>query len=79
MTNKASRTRRRTSERDPWWDGRHVAIRPDVPGVKLDVGDLVLARTDEERDQVNVGIDRYATEVARSKSDDELADWLAED
>lgn len=61
----------------PWWDGRQVAIRPDVPGLEFDVGDLVLVRTDVERDEINAGIDRYATEMESATSDNELDDWLS--
>jgi hypothetical protein len=74
----AGAERRRTASR-PWWDGRQVAIRPDVPGRDFDAGDLVLVRTDEERDQINAGIDRYVAEQEGNKSDNELDDWLGKD
>jgi hypothetical protein len=74
----AGTDRRETGSR-PWWDGRQVAIRPDVPGREFDAGDLVLVRTDEERDQINAGIDRYVAELERNTSDNELDEWLGKD
>ena len=41
---------------------RWIALRPDVPG-DLNPSDLILPRTDEERDQINEGIDRYVAEL----------------
>ena len=60
----------------PWWDGRQVAIRPDVPGREFDAGDLILVRSDTERDQINGGIERFATELESGTSDDDLDGWL---
>jgi hypothetical protein len=74
----AGAERRGTGSR-PWWDGRQVAIRPDVPGREFDAGDLVIVRTDEERDQINAGIDRYVEELERNTSDNELDNWLGKD
>jgi len=70
---------RRGTDSRPWWDGRQVAIRPDVPGREFHAGDLVLVRTDEERDQINAGIDRYVAELEHNMSDNELDDWLGKD
>jgi hypothetical protein len=74
-----ARAERRGTDSRPWWDGRQVAIRPDVPGREFDAGDLVLVRTNEERDQINAGIDRYVAELEHNTSDNELDDWLGKD
>jgi hypothetical protein len=64
------------AEREPWWEGRQVAIRPDVPGNDLDPDDLVLIESDEERLEADVAIDHA---VAATKKSDELwPTWLAE-
>lgn len=76
----SSEAEQRATATRPWWDGRQVAIRPDVPGHEFDAGDLVLVRNDMERDQINGAIDRYATEESeRDSSDDELEAWLGKD
>lgn len=69
----------RASTARPWWDGRQVAIRPDVPGREFDAGDLVLVRNDTERDDINGAIDRYATELEEGDPPDELDAWFGKD
>jgi hypothetical protein len=61
----------------PWWDGRQVAIRPDVPGSHFDPGDLVLIETDDERTEMDIRIDACVDEEAQAPSDDLWPDWLA--
>jgi hypothetical protein len=56
----------------PWWNGRCVAFRPDVPA-GLNVDDLCLIRTDEERAIMHERIDAA---VAAGK-DDPWPSWLA--
>ena len=43
-------------------NGRWVVTRPDVPE-GFDPADLIIPRTDEERDQLNAGIDRWVAEM----------------
>lgn len=64
-------------EKHPWWDGRQVAIRPDVPGPSFDPGDLVLVETENERTEMNVRIDESVDEDAQAARDDLWPDWLA--
>jgi len=61
---------------DPWWDGRQVAIRPDVPGTAVDPGDLVLIKNDTERLQVQAGIDRSVDETKKKSSAELWPQWL---
>ena len=76
----SSEAEQRGTTARPWWEGRQVAIRPDVPGHEFDAGDLVLVHDDMERDQINGAIDRYATEeLERDSPDDELEAWLGKD
>jgi hypothetical protein len=64
------------AEGDPWWDGRQVAIRPDVPGTSFDPADLILVRNDSERLAAQAGIERCVDE-AKTKSSEELwPGWL---
>lgn len=63
----------------PWWDGRQVAIRPDVPGREFDPGDLVLIRTDEEWDEIEPKIDEHATKVKETPVDQLWPDWMSEE
>jgi hypothetical protein len=67
-----------TSNDDPWWNGRQVAIRPDVPGPDFDPETLVLVRSDKERPAVEARIDR-SIDATKKKSADELwPQWLWE-
>lgn len=61
---------------DPWWDGRQVAIRPDVPGPEFDPGDLVLIRTDEERLAAQAGIDKFVDDTKNKSSRELWPRWL---
>jgi hypothetical protein len=61
----------------PWWDGRQVAIRPDVPGSDVDPGDLVLVETENERTEMNVRIDRSMGQEAEVPDEELWPDWLA--
>lgn len=65
-------------ESDPWWDGRQVAIRPDVPGPGFDPMDLVIIRTDEERLKAQSRIDQSVTEIKAKSSKELWPDWLWE-
>lgn len=66
----------RTDDDEPWWDGRRVAIRPDVPGPEFDPEDLVLIRTDDERIAAQAKINRSIDEM-KAKSDKDLwPQWL---
>jgi hypothetical protein len=60
----------------PWWDGRQVAIRPDVPGPAFDPDDLVLVRSDEERVEVQSRIERSVDEAKEKSSEDLWPSWL---
>lgn len=61
---------------DPWWEGRGVAIRPDVPGSEIDPEVLVLVRTDDERIAAQAKINRTIDEM-KAKSDKDLwPQWL---
>lgn len=60
----------------PWWDGRQVAIRPDVPGSDIDPGDLVLVETEDERVEMNVRIDSSMEQEAAAPDDELWPDWL---
>jgi hypothetical protein len=61
---------------EPWWEGRGVAIRPDVPGPGFDPEALVLIRSDEERSAAQAKISRSIDDM-KSKSDRELwPQWL---
>jgi hypothetical protein len=66
----------RISKKTPWWDGRRVAIRPDVPGFDFDPEALVLIRSDEERMAAQNRIDRSIDETKSSK--DLWPHWLWE-
>jgi hypothetical protein len=61
---------------DPWWDGRQVAIRPDVPGQSFDPRNIVLVRSDSERLEAQVGIDRFVDETKGKSSGDLWPQWL---
>jgi hypothetical protein len=63
---------------DPWWDGRQVAIRPDVPGPALDPGDLVLIKSDTERIEAQTGISRFVDETKSKSPQDLWPKWLWE-
>lgn len=59
----------------PWWDGRCVVRRPDVPG-HLDVSSLQLIRSEEERAEIQARIDAAVdAEAARA---DRWPYWLAD-
>jgi len=53
----------RAGKRAPWWDGRRVAIRPDVPGPHFDPDALVLIRSDQERVAAQARIDQSIDET----------------
>lgn len=61
---------------EPWWDGRRVAIRPDVPGPKLDPEALVLIRTDDERVAAQAKIDHSINETKKKSLKELWPKWL---
>jgi hypothetical protein len=64
---------------ETWWDGRQVAIRPDVPSTAFDPRGLVLVETDAERLQAQSRISRYVSAQKQATSDDALwPSWLCE-
>jgi hypothetical protein len=68
----------RNQNERPWWDGREVVRRPDVP-TGLDPDALCLYRTDEERRLGHAAVRRFAEGIAqqaRTASVEELAGWL---
>lgn len=65
-------------DKPPWWDGRQVAIRPDVPGREFDPGDMVLIKTDEEWDQIEPQIDDYVAEVKQTPAEKLWPEWMAD-
>ncbi len=68
---------RAREDRNPWWEGRQVAVRPDVPGSTFDPGDLILIETDGERLDMGVRIDRSVAEEAETDDSDLWpAQWL---
>jgi len=69
---------RAKSEHASWWDGRQVAIRPDVPGSRLNTGDLVLVRDDDERLAAQAGIERSVNETKNLQPEELWPDWLWE-
>ena len=74
----ASGHRWRPDGEEPWWEGRGVAIRPDVPGPGIDPEVLVLIRTDEERVAAQAKINHTIDEM-KARSDRELwPQWLWE-
>ena len=66
------------SDDDSWWDGRQVAIRPDVPGSGLDPGSLTLIRDDDERVEAQAGIERSVNETKQMTPEELWPDWLWE-
>lgn len=79
VTDDPEPTQSEESDDPPWWDGRQVAIRPDVPGRALDPGDLVLIRTDEEWVEIEPRIDDYATKVKETPVDKLWPEWMSEE
>jgi hypothetical protein len=63
-------------DKPPWWDGRQVAIRPDVPGREFDPGDMVLIKTDDEWDQIEPQIDAYVAEVKKTPTVELWPEWM---
>jgi hypothetical protein len=61
---------------EPWWDGRRVAIRPDVPGRKLDPEALVLIKTDRERIDAQAKIEKSIDETKKKSLKDLWPRWL---
>ncbi len=59
----------------PWWDGRCVVIRPDVPG-HLDISSLALIRSERERAEIQARIDAAVAEEAARP--DRWPYWLAD-
>ena len=62
----------------PWWDGRQVAIRPDVPGSAFDPGDLILIKNDTERVEAEIRVEESVTETKASSLEDPWPHWLWE-
>jgi hypothetical protein len=64
----------------PWWDGRNVVIRPDVPGRNFNPEAMVLFKTPGERARGNAAIDRAVSEMKDriDSGDRTVADWLKE-
>jgi hypothetical protein len=63
---------------DPWWDGREVAIRPDVPSREFDPEDLVLVKTDDERVEVQKRIIQHVVQKLDVSDKDLWPTWLCE-
>ena len=63
---------------DRWWDGRQVAIRPDVPSRDFDPEDLVLVKSDDERVRWQNRINSYIAEHKRAAEADLWPSWLSE-
>jgi len=62
-----------------WWDGRQVAIRPDVPSRAFDPQDLILIKSDEERVSLQNRINQHVAEQKEGASDESLwPSWLCE-
>jgi hypothetical protein len=60
----------------PWWEGRRVAIRPDVPGPSFDPESLVLIRSDEERMAAQAKINSSIDEMKDKSPEDRWPGWL---
>jgi hypothetical protein len=62
-----------------WWDGRQLAIRPDVPGRDFDPGDLVLVQTEDEWNEIETRIDSYTNELKQQSIEQLWPEWMSED
>lgn len=63
-------------EQAPWWDGRQVAIRPDVPGSTFDPRNTLLVRNDKERLEAQVRIASFVEEIKRRTVEQLWPEWL---
>jgi hypothetical protein len=61
-------------DRNPWWEGRAVVIRPDVPNV--DVDSLSLVKTNKERRELSQRMSELALAEAQGSDNDGWPDWL---
>jgi hypothetical protein len=61
---------------EPWWDGRRIAIRPDVPGPKLDPEALILIRSDDECVAAQAKIDDSINGMKQKSLQDLWPEWL---
>jgi hypothetical protein len=65
-------------DQSPWWDGRQVAIRPDVPSRGFDPDDLILVKTDNERLASQTRINRYVADQKNKPEGELWPRWLSE-
>jgi hypothetical protein len=60
----------------PWWEGRAVVRRPDVPA-DLNVDHLILPRSDGERVWMHQRVDELVAAECQRPLEERWPDWLA--
>ena len=68
-----NKTARRSKKPEPaWWEGRRVAIFPDIPGEDFRPEHSILIRTEQAREIVN----EVVAAIFRHLSHDHRPEWL---